>query len=125
VQSDDMIADVTVSAVAPSDIPPGWGYPPRWPHQLVERAQVTVHPVQVPNPYMLSIVFQFRGVTPTGDAYEPRNTDAPDALQYPLQNAPQGSTLTGAVFWDAYRDPVSNVVLINKQNGEHLGQWNL
>ncbi|HEY5151185.1 MAG TPA: hypothetical protein VIJ23_15470 [Mycobacterium sp.] len=42
-----------------------------------------------------------------------------------LQNAPQGSTVGGRVFWDCYRDLVSNVVLVNPRTGEHLAQWNL
>ena len=65
------------------------------------------------------------GVTPTGDVHQPRNSDAPDALQYGLQNAPQGSTVDGYVFWDRYRDLVSNVVLTDKQTGMRLARWNL
>lgn len=120
-----LLADVTVHSVEPSPIPPGFGYPPRAPRQQVWRGQVTVHPVQLPTPYAMAITFQFRGVTPTADAYEPRNTDAPDALQAALQNAPAGSTVTGGVWWDCYRDLISNVVLIDKITGEHLAQWNL
>lgn len=59
------------------------------------------------------------------DAYLPRNSDAPDALQYALQKAPQGTLVSGRVFWDCYRDLVSNVVLINPRTGDHLAQWNL
>jgi hypothetical protein len=29
------------------------------------------------------------------------------------------------VYWEAYRDPVSNVVLLDKKTGYHLAQWNL
>jgi hypothetical protein len=82
VQTNGMIADVTVSSVLPSDVPPGFGDPPRPPR---------------------------------------RNSDAPDALQ----NAPQGTLVSGRVFWDCYRDLVSNVVLINPRSGEHLAQRNL
>lgn len=120
-----LVADVTVHNVEPSPIPPGFGYPPRPPRQQVWRANVTVHAVAVPTPYAMDITYQFRGVTPTGDAYEPRNTDAPDALQYALLNAPAGSTVSGAVWWDVYRDLVSNVVLLDKITGQHLAQWNL
>jgi hypothetical protein len=91
----------------------------------VWRAQVTVHPIQVPTPYAQAITYSFRGVTPTGDAYEMRNTDAPDALQAALANAPAGSTVSGGVWWDCYRDLISNVVLIDKITGEHLAQWNV
>ena len=68
----------------------------------------------------------FRGVTQTGDQYVPRNTDAPDALQYALLNAPRGATVSGGVWWDCYRDLVTNVVLIDAKTGftsgsvEHL-----
>ena len=61
--------------------------------------------------------FVFKGVTPTGDAYEPRNSDAPDALQYAMLNVPAGATVNGGVWWDCYRDLVSNVVLIDKMTG--------
>jgi hypothetical protein len=29
------------------------------------------------------------------------------------------------VYWDAYRDPVSAVILLDKKTGYHLAQWNL
>ncbi|BBZ61156.1 hypothetical protein [Mycolicibacterium monacense] len=125
VQFKGLIADVTVVSVEPSPIPPGFGYPPRPPRNQVWRANVVVQPIKVPVPYAMAITFQFRGVTPTGDAYEPRNTDAPDALQAALTNAPPGSTVSGGVWWDCYRDLVSNVVLVDKITGEHLAQWNL
>lgn len=125
VQHGDLIADVTVIGITPSEIPPGWGFPPRPPREQVFKAQVVVQAIQVPNSYAMAVSFSFRGVTPTGDAYEPRTTDAPDALQNALRNAPQGSAVGGAVYWDCYRDLVSNVVLIDKQSGVHLAQWNL
>lgn len=125
VHANGIDADVTVTAPTLSEIPPGFGYPPRPPRQQVYAATVTVHAVTVPNPAAMATVFSFRGVTPTGDAYLPRNSDAPDALQYALQNAPQGSTVGGRVFWDCYRDLVSTVVLLNPRTGEHLAQWNL
>ncbi|MCV7278648.1 hypothetical protein H7J88_03165 [Mycolicibacterium flavescens] len=120
-----LVADITVHSVDPSPIPPGFGYPPRPPRQQVWRAWITVHPIAVPTPYAQGITYSFRGVTATGDSYEPRNTDAPDALSKALNNAPAGSTVSGAVFWDCYRDLVSNVVLIDRVTGEHLAQWNL
>jgi hypothetical protein len=92
-----LVADVTVNSLAPSPIPPGFGYPPRAPRYQVWRAQITVHPIQVPTPYAQAITYQFRGVTATGDSYEPRNTDAPDALSRALANAPAGSTVSGGV----------------------------
>lgn len=125
VDDNGVIADVTVVGVDPSDVPPGWGYPPRWPHQRVYRANVVVRPVQVPSPYHLATIFQFNGVTLTGDSYVPRNNDAPDALQYALLNAPQGSTVAGGVWWDCYRDLVSSVVLNDAKSGVRLAQWNL
>jgi hypothetical protein len=125
VEYKDVVADVAVNNVLPSDVPPGFGYPPRLPRLQVYRAQVTVHAVRVPNPYAMAVKFTFRGVTPTGDSYLSRTSDAPDALQYALQNAPQGSTVSGGVWWDCYRDLVSNVVLLDPLSGTHLAQWNL
>jgi hypothetical protein len=29
------------------------------------------------------------------------------------------------VWWDCYRDLVSNVVLVDKITGQHLAQWNV
>jgi hypothetical protein len=67
----------------------------------------------------------FDGVTPFGDAYKSRASDAPDALDAALANAPTGSIVRGGVYWEAYRDPVSTVVLLDKKTGYHLAQWNL
>jgi hypothetical protein len=64
-------------------------------------------------------------VTPFADAYKPRTSDAPDALDNMIVNAPQGSIVRGEVYWDAHRDPVSNVVLLDKKTSQHLAQWNL
>lgn len=125
VHDGDLIADVTVVSVTPSEIPPGWGYPPRPPRQQVWRANVVVHAISVPTPGAIAVNFQFRGVTPTGDAYEPRATDDPADLRAALAGATPGTTVGGAVFWDCYRDLVSHVVLINKKSGIHLAQWNL
>lgn len=125
VENNGVVADVTVLAPVPSEIPPGFGYPPRSPRKQVWKSQVVVQAKQVPNPYVMAVSFWFRGVTPTGDAYEPRNSDAPDALQFGLQNAPQGSTVAGWVYWDCYRDLVTNVVLVDKKTGIRLAQWNM
>lgn len=125
VQDGDLIADVTVVSIEPSEIPPGFGYPPRPPREQVWKAKIVVQAVRVPNPYAMATSFVFNGVTPTGDAYKPRNSDASEALQYGLQNAPEGSTVAGFVYWDCYRDLVSNVVLTNKRTGIRLAQWNL
>ena len=65
------------------------------------------------------------GVTPYADAYVAKHTDAPDALETALLNAPAGSTVNGAVYWDVYRALVTNVVLLNPQTGKHLAQWNI
>ena len=85
-----LVADVTVHDIMPSDVPPGFGYPPRAPRYQVYRANVTVHAVEMPAPYAMGLSFSFKGVTPTGDAYEPRNSDAPDALQYAMHELPAG-----------------------------------
>jgi hypothetical protein len=132
VQDTDVIADVTVSNVLPVDLPPGITY---WrgtsdaiAFPLVPkyyRAQVSVHAVKVPNPYIMAVAFTFKGLTPNADAYNSQHTDSPDGLEYAVENAPQGSTVTGGVYWDCYRNQVSNVVLLNPQTGVHLAQWNL
>jgi hypothetical protein len=125
------VADITVSSVTPCDPPPGFGYTrsgvpvKSFPDSTVERADVTIHAVRVPNSFIMATNFSFNGVTPFADAYKPRTSDAPDALDNVLVNAPQGSIVRGEVYWDAYRDPVSNVVLLDKKTGQHLAQWNL
>lgn len=131
VVTDTYVADVTVSSVTPCDPPPGFGYTrsgvpvKSFPDSTVERADVIIHAVRVPNSYIMATNFSFNGVTPFADAYKPRTSDAPDALDNVLVNAPQGSIVRGEVYWDAYRDPVSNVVLLDKKTGQHLAQWNL
>jgi hypothetical protein len=125
------VADITVSSVEPCDPPPGFGYTrsgvpvKSYPGSSVNRADVIVRAVRVPNPYVLATNFSFDGVTPYADAYKPRTSDAPDALDNVLVNAPQGAIVRGEVYWDAYRDPVSNVVLLDRKTGQHLAQWNL
>ncbi len=125
------IADVTVSSVAPCDPPPGFGYTREgvpvksFPGSTVDRADVTVRAISVPNPFIMATNFAFDGVTPFADAYKPRPSDAPDALDNVLTNAPNGAIVRGGVYWDAYRDPVSNVVLLDRKTGQHLAQWNL
>lgn len=124
VEFEGVVADITVNNVLPTPVPPGFGYGPRVPREEVWRADITVRAVQVPDKYIMSYLFSFRGVTPTGDAYMARNHYAPDALQTALLNAPNGATVSGGVYWDAYRDLVSNVVLINEIKGTRLAQWN-
>lgn len=130
VDTGTFIADVTVSGVAPCDPPPGFGYTREgtykgFPGSTVERADVTIRAIRVPNPYIMATIFSFNGVTPNADAYKPRASDAPDALDNVLVNAPNGAIVRGGVYWDAYRDPVSTVVLLDKKTGYHLAQWNL
>ncbi len=123
-----IVADVTVHDVVPSEIPPGWGWngTPRWRAQGGPwRANVTVHPITVPNPYVLAVTFNFNGVTPGADAYVPKHTDDPTGLDFALTRAPQGSTVNGGVYWDVYRGLVTNVVLTSRNDGTHLAQWNL
>ncbi|MGO9511894.1 MAG: hypothetical protein ACLPXZ_32870 [Mycobacterium sp.] len=125
------VADITVSSVEPCNPPPGFGYTrsgvpvKSYPDSSVNRADVTIRAVRVPNPYIMATNFSFDGVTPYADAYKPRTSDAPDALDNVLVNAPQGAIVRGEVYWDAYRDPVSNVVLLDRKTGQHLAQWNL
>lgn len=131
VDTGKLIADVTVTSVAPVDPPPGFGYQrsgvpvKSFPDSAVNRADVAVHAIRVPNSFQMASDFSFVGVTPFADAYKPRPSDAPDALDVALANAPAGSVVRGGVYWDAYRDPVSNVVLLDKKTGTHLAQWNL
>jgi hypothetical protein len=131
VDTGKILADVTVSGVQPVDPPPGFGYNrvgvpiKSFPNSAVVRADVSIHAIAVPNPHQMLTDFTFDGVTPFADAYKSRPSDAPDALDSALTNAPSGSTVHGAVYWEAYRDPVSNVVLLEKKTGVHLAQWNL
>ncbi|ORV07908.1 hypothetical protein [Mycobacterium celatum] len=131
VDNGKIIADVTVSFVQPVDPPPGFGYQrsgvpvKSFPDSTVERADVAIHAIRVPTPSQMATDFSFVGVTPFADAYKPRPSDAPDALDVVLGNAPAGSVVRGGVYWDAYRDPVSNVVLLDRKTGVHLAQWNL
>jgi hypothetical protein len=123
-----IVADVTVHDVIPTDAPPGY-HPtgsPRWINEGGPwKALVTVHVIQAPTPYAAAKAFSFNGVTPYADAYQPKNTDAPDELQYGLRNAPPGATINGAVYWQVYRALVTNVVLLDPKSGEHLAQWNI
>ncbi|HEY9303815.1 MAG TPA: hypothetical protein VIO95_05960, partial [Mycobacterium sp.] len=96
-----------------------------FPNSAVVRADVAIHAVRVPTAHTMLTDFTFDGVTPFGDAYKSRPSDAPDALDAALANAPAGSIVRGGVYWEAYRDPVSNVVLLDKKTGYHLAQWNL
>src|ERR1700739_1686598 len=125
------IADVTVSSLAPCEPPPGFGYTrsgvpvKSFPGSTVDRADVTVRAIRVPNPFIMATTFSFDGVTPFADAYTPRASDATDELATGLVDAPNGAIVRGGVYWDAYRDPVSTVVLLDKKTGYHLAQWNL
>ncbi len=116
-----IVADVTVHDVLPVDPPPP-GYvatgSPRWINQGGPwKAPITIHTIQAPNPYAMALAFTFTGVTPYADAYVSKHTDAPDALENALRNAPPGSTVNGAVYWQVYRALVTNVVLLQPPNG--------
>ena len=131
VDTGKIIADITVSSVQPVDPPPGFGYRrsgvplKAYPNTEVARADVVIHTIKSPNPYQMVTDFTFDGVTPFADAYTSRPSDAPDQLDAALANAPAGAIVRGGVYWDAYRDPVSNVVLLDKKTGVHLARWNL
>jgi len=108
--------------------PPGYAATgsPRWINQGGPwKAPITIHVIETPTPFAMAKAFSFNGVTPYADAYQPKNTDAPDELQYALRNAPPGATVNGAVYWQVYRALVTNVVLLDRQTGEHLAQWNI
>ncbi len=74
VDTGDYVADVTVSSVAPCDPPPGFGYTrsgapvKSFEGSSVNRADVTIRAVRVPNPYIMATNFSFDGVTPYADA---------------------------------------------------------
>ncbi|MGH3968176.1 MAG: hypothetical protein ACRDTV_08715 [Mycobacterium sp.] len=131
VDTGTLIADITVTSVQRVDAPPGFGYQrggnyvKGFPGSGVDRADVAIHAVRVPNPFQMATDFNFVGVTPFADWYRSRPSDAPDQLDAVLTNAPAGSVVRGGVYWDVQRDPVSNVVLLDKKTGVHLAQWNL
>lgn len=66
---------------------------------------MTVHVISAPNPYKLALATTFSGVTPYADAYASKHTDAPDALEKVLLNAPPdrrspaASTGTSTAHW--------------------------
>src|SRR5947209_18027994 len=75
VDTGTFVADVTVSSVLPSDPPPGFGYTREgtfrgFPGSSVERADVTVRAVRVPNPFIMATDFNFDSVTPYADAQQ-------------------------------------------------------
>jgi hypothetical protein len=128
VEYQGIVADVIVRDVLPTDTPPGYAPTgsPRWRNEGGPwRADVTVHAIKVPNPHAMAVVFDFDGVTPFADAYEPKRTDAPDALDTALLNVPTGATANGAVYWQVYRAGVTNVILLDPHTGVHLAQWNV
>ncbi|HYB37289.1 MAG TPA: hypothetical protein VEF72_17110 [Mycobacterium sp.] len=128
VDTGKVIAGVTVSSLVPVATPPGFGFHPVYGSPLndqVWRADVTVHPIKAPTPFQLATDFTFDGVTPFADAYKSRPSDAPDALDTALTNAPAGSTVHGGVYCDVYRELLSNVILPKRKTGVHLAQWNL
>src|SRR4051795_887810 len=91
-----IVADVTVHDVLPVDPPPP-GYEatgsPRWINQGGPwKALVTIHVIETPTPFAMARWLSFDGVTPYADAYQPKNTDAPDELQRALATAPAGAT---------------------------------
>ena len=127
-------ASVTAFGVAVVSAPrawPGFGYTrsgvpvKSFPGSTVDRADVAIRAIRVPNPFIMATDFSFDGVTPFADGYKPRPSNAPDALDNVLVNAPSGAIVRGGMYWDAYRDPVSTVVLPDKKTGYHLAQWNL
>ena len=73
----------------------------------------------------MAITFQFRGVTPTGDAYEPRNSDSPDALQYGMQAARWAGPSAAACGGTATAIWCPTSCCIDKITGQHLAQWNV
>lgn len=121
VEYNDFIADVTLTGLVPAPLPPGMD-PSRG---IIWRADMTVHVVQSPTPFWLSLQLTYSGATRYGDAYISEHSDAPDALETLLQNAPQGATVSGAVFFDVYRDPITNVMVRSAKTGVHLAQFNL
>jgi hypothetical protein len=119
------VVDVTLNGVSPTVLQDGMD-PARFLGGTVWRADMTVHPITVPTPYFIATAFTYSGVAlSSGDAYPSQHSDAPDALETALTNAPQGSTVSGAAFFDVYRSPLSNIVVRSVKTGIHLAQWNL
>jgi hypothetical protein len=117
----DTVADFTLNDVQPTFLQDGM-LPSRG---IIWRADMTVHVIKAPTPFDMAIAITYSGVTPFADAYLSVHSAAPDGLENVLTNAPAGSTVSGAVFFDVYRDPMSNVIVRSKKSGDHLAQWNL
>ena len=118
-----IVADVTVHDVLPTPPPPGFGPPgPRAGATRSYRANVTVHVVKAPNPFVTSLLLrvQRRHALP-GRLRAAATPTPPTPCSTALQNAPPGSTVTGGVYWHVYRDLVTNVVLLDKQTGSAPG----
>ena len=113
----------------PTDPPDGYTPTgsPRWRNEGGPwKANVTVHVIAGAEPvHHVDGIRLRRRQRRTQTRTTPKNTDAPDALQYKLLNAPPGATVDGAVYWQVYRALVTNVVLLNPQTGTHLAQWNI
>lgn len=119
-----IVADVTLTGVEPTFLQDGMAL--NRTRGIIWRANMTVHAITVPNPFVMALKFTYSGVaSSSGDAYISKHSDAPDGLENVLRNAPQGFTVSGAAFFDVYRGPLSNIVVRNPQTGVHLAQWNL
>jgi hypothetical protein len=122
-----IVADVTVHDVLLADPPPGYAPTgsPRWRDQGGPACEsVTVHVIQAPNLFITSIAFAFDGVTPYGDAYAPKNTDAGRPPVRAAERASGGDgrrrrVLAGLPRSRHQRHPVEPA------DGTHLAQWNI
>ena len=118
------IADVTVSSVAPCDPPPGFGYTrERRSGQKLSRQHRRARRRDRPRGQGAQSVSSW---PPTSASTESPRSPTPTSREPPmpptrwtpsLGNAPNGAIVRGGVYWDAYRDPVSNVVLLDQQDG--------
>lgn len=123
VDYDGVVAEFTLNGVSPTFLQPGMAL--NRTRGIIWRADMTVRAVEVPAPFVMAVAFTYDGVTPFGDAYISEDSDAADGLENVLINAPQGSTVNGAAFFDVYRAPMSNVIVRSALSGVHLAQWNL
>ena len=124
-----IVADVTVHDVAPhrpaarlraDGLAALAG--PRWP------VACECHRARDPGAEPVHHVDRIRRSTaspPTATRTHRRTPTRPTPCSTRCRTRLQGRRSTARVYWQVYRDLVTNVILLNPQTGTHLAQWNI